>query len=160
MPFAFNTSGLPLTRDLFWRNFRCKFSAMRLQLTLQAGSVKRRDLSCREAAQFNHALQRTRPSRSGCNPRLPRAGSLSLGRSAARAHQVPGRDLDVRRGDFLTAFLRSSAPIRLARISGSPYWARRARISFRVFRVFRGYIPGAVTRPAAAATLEILAGDF
>jgi hypothetical protein len=24
----------------------------------------------------NHALQRTRPSRSGCNPRLPRAGSL------------------------------------------------------------------------------------
>ena len=28
----------------------------------------------------NHALQRTRPSRSGCHPRLPRAGSLSLGR--------------------------------------------------------------------------------
>ena len=28
----------------------------------------------------NHALQRTRPSRSGCNPRVPRAGSLSLGR--------------------------------------------------------------------------------
>jgi hypothetical protein len=28
----------------------------------------------------NHALQRTRPSRPGCNPRLPRAGSLSLGR--------------------------------------------------------------------------------
>src|SRR5438067_12562861 len=27
----------------------------------------------------NHALQRTRPSRSGCNPRVPRAGSLSLG---------------------------------------------------------------------------------
>ena len=26
----------------------------------------------------NHALQRTRPSRSGCNPRVPRAGSLSL----------------------------------------------------------------------------------
>jgi hypothetical protein len=34
------------------------------------------------------------------------------------------------------------------------------RISFRVFRVFRGYIPGAVTRPVAAASLEILAGDF
>jgi hypothetical protein len=31
----------------------------------------------------NHALQRTRPSRSGCNPRVPRAGSLSLGRSSA-----------------------------------------------------------------------------
>jgi hypothetical protein len=30
----------------------------------------------------NHALQRTRPSRSGCNPRLPRAGSLSLGHYA------------------------------------------------------------------------------
>ena len=30
----------------------------------------------------NHALQRTRPSRCGCNPRVPRAGSLSLGRSA------------------------------------------------------------------------------
>ncbi len=29
----------------------------------------------------NHALQRTRPSRYGCNPRVPRAGSLSLGRS-------------------------------------------------------------------------------
>ena len=28
----------------------------------------------------NHALQRTRPSRSGCNPRVPWAGSLSLGR--------------------------------------------------------------------------------
>ena len=28
----------------------------------------------------NHALQLTRPSRSGCNPRLPQAGSLSLGR--------------------------------------------------------------------------------
>ncbi|MGE0375432.1 MAG: hypothetical protein AB7I48_14820 [Planctomycetaceae bacterium] len=28
----------------------------------------------------DHALQRTRPSRSGCNPRVPRAGSLSLGR--------------------------------------------------------------------------------
>ena len=26
----------------------------------------------------NHALQRTRPSRSGCNPRVPRTGSLSL----------------------------------------------------------------------------------
>ena len=33
----------------------------------------------------NHALQRTRPSRSGCNPRVPRAGSLSLGRSTARS---------------------------------------------------------------------------
>ena len=28
------------------------------------------------------SLQRTRPLRSGCNPRLPRAGALSLGRSA------------------------------------------------------------------------------
>jgi len=28
----------------------------------------------------NHALQRTRPSRSGCHPCVPRAGSLSLGR--------------------------------------------------------------------------------
>jgi hypothetical protein len=32
----------------------------------------------------NHALQRTRPSRSGCNPCVPRAGSLSLGRSPLR----------------------------------------------------------------------------
>ena len=30
----------------------------------------------------NHALQRTRPSRSGCNPRVLWAGSLSFGRSA------------------------------------------------------------------------------
>jgi hypothetical protein len=29
-----------------------------------------------------YALQRTRPSRSGCKPRVPRAGSLSLGRWA------------------------------------------------------------------------------
>ena len=28
----------------------------------------------------NHALQRTRPSRHGCNRGVPRAGSLSLGR--------------------------------------------------------------------------------
>ncbi len=28
----------------------------------------------------NHALQRTRPSRPGCNPRSSQAGSLSLGR--------------------------------------------------------------------------------
>jgi hypothetical protein len=28
----------------------------------------------------NHALQRTRPSRHCCNPRVPCAGSLSLGR--------------------------------------------------------------------------------
>jgi hypothetical protein len=28
----------------------------------------------------NHAPQRNQPSRSGCNPRVPRAGSLSLGR--------------------------------------------------------------------------------
>jgi hypothetical protein len=34
------------------------------------------------------------------------------------------------------------------------------RISFRVFRVVRGYIPGAVAWPDAAAGLEILAGDF
>jgi hypothetical protein len=37
----------------------------------------------------NHALQRTRPSRSGCNPRVLWAGSLSLGRSATH---VPSRD--------------------------------------------------------------------
>jgi len=36
--------------------------------------------SAAPAASFNHALQRTRPSRYGCNPRLSRAGSLSLGR--------------------------------------------------------------------------------
>ena len=29
----------------------------------------------------NHTLQRTRPSRWGCNPRVPRVGSLNLGRS-------------------------------------------------------------------------------
>ena len=34
----------------------------------------------RAAAGFNHALQRTRPSRPGCNRCVPCAGSLSLGR--------------------------------------------------------------------------------
>ena len=33
----------------------------------------------------NHALRRTRPSRPGCNRGVPRAGSLSLGRSATPA---------------------------------------------------------------------------
>ena len=33
----------------------------------------------------NHALQRTRPSRPGCNRTPSWAGSLSLGRSAAEA---------------------------------------------------------------------------
>lgn len=32
----------------------------------------------------NHALQRTRPSRRGCNPTPSWAGSLSLGRSSDR----------------------------------------------------------------------------
>ena len=32
----------------------------------------------------DHALQRTRPSRHGCNHRISRAGSLGLGRSAAQ----------------------------------------------------------------------------
>src|SRR6266566_6088969 len=35
----------------------------------------------------HHALQRTRPSRSGCNPRVSWAGSLSLGRLIRRLHQ-------------------------------------------------------------------------
>ena len=34
------------------------------------------------------------------------APAAHAGRSAARAYQVPGRDVDVRRGDFLTAYLR------------------------------------------------------
>jgi hypothetical protein len=43
----------------------------------------------------NHALQRTRPSRSDSNPRVPRAGSLSFCRSAAEGVSV------VRRQRFL-----------------------------------------------------------
>jgi hypothetical protein len=35
-----------------------------------------------------NALQRTRRERRGCNPRVPCAGSLSLGRSAASQHLV------------------------------------------------------------------------
>ena len=35
----------------------------------------------RAAASFNHALQRTRLERRGCNRSVPWAGSLSLGRS-------------------------------------------------------------------------------
>ena len=65
---------------------------------LAACQTSRRQL--REAASFNHALQRTRPSRSGCNPRVSWAGSLSLGRSSeVREHVradgggrwIPGR---------------------------------------------------------------------
>jgi hypothetical protein len=37
-------------------------------------------LRCWRGGWPNHALQRTRPSRPGCHPRLPRGGSLSLGR--------------------------------------------------------------------------------
>lgn len=43
-----------------------------------------RDLPCSRAlaASFNQALQRTRPSRSVCDPRRPRAGSVSLSLAA------------------------------------------------------------------------------
>jgi len=37
-------------------------------------------MSLIETVPPNHTLQRTRPSRSGCNRSVPRAGSLSLGR--------------------------------------------------------------------------------
>ena len=43
----------------------------------------------------NHALQRTRPSRPGCNRTLSRAGSLSLGRWA---DTEPSRIQDEPRG--------------------------------------------------------------
>jgi hypothetical protein len=36
----------------------------------------------------NHALQRSRPSRRGCNPRVPRARSLSWGRWAFTHHKL------------------------------------------------------------------------
>jgi len=35
-----------------------------------------------------------------------------------------------------------------------------ARISFGVYCMFRGYIPGAAALPAVAASPDILAGDF
>src|SRR6266545_2408139 len=52
----------------------------------QRGLIKSRKIREKYEAQNQsayHALQRTRPSRYCCNRRLPRAGSLSLGRSAA-----------------------------------------------------------------------------
>ena len=36
----------------------------------------------------NHALQRTRRERRGCNPCVPCAGSLSLGRSVGAAASI------------------------------------------------------------------------
>ena len=36
----------------------------------------------------NHALQRTRRERRGCNRSVPRAGSLSLGRSVFQRKQL------------------------------------------------------------------------
>jgi hypothetical protein len=42
---------------------------------------------CIAAERANHAPQGTRPSRRGCIPRVLRAGSLSLGRWAARANR-------------------------------------------------------------------------
>ena len=47
---------------------------------LVASSIWRSYGSSRCVMMPNHALQRTRPSRHGCNPSVPRAGSLSLGR--------------------------------------------------------------------------------
>jgi hypothetical protein len=41
----------------------------------------------------NHALHRTRPSRSGCNRGVPRAGSLSLGHSSDRSLAIRTSDL-------------------------------------------------------------------
>src|SRR5712691_1429991 len=40
--------------------------------------------NAKKTRRLNHALQRTRPSRSGCNPRVLRAGSLSFRRSLRR----------------------------------------------------------------------------
>jgi hypothetical protein len=41
----------------------------------------------------NHALQRTRRERRGCNPRIPWAGSLSLGRWAAYTARGTGANI-------------------------------------------------------------------
>ena len=54
----------------------------------------------------NHALQRTRPSRPGCNPTPSWAGSLSLGRSARQCSYSPDDYLtDCRDNFFATIFL-------------------------------------------------------
>ena len=54
----------------------------------------------------NHALQRTRPSRRGCNPTPSWAGSLSLGRSARQCSYSPDDYLtDCRDNFFATIFL-------------------------------------------------------
>lgn len=41
------------------------------------------EFSCPEAAEFDHALRRTRRERPGGDSRVPCAASLSLGRSVA-----------------------------------------------------------------------------
>ena len=61
------------------------------------------------------ALQRTRPSRPACNPRVPRAGSLSLGRYATEA--TNGFFRAGYRGERLCGFHRESAQGDAARIS-------------------------------------------
>ncbi len=83
----------------------------------------------------NHALQRTRRERRGCNPHVLCAGSLSWV-VRRRAH------VELRERFFHR---------RCAQIDAD---------SFRVFRTFRGYIPSAEAWPAVAASLEILAGEF
>jgi len=60
---------------------------MRLQLTMQASSVKRRDLSCREAAQFNQITAANAGERLGFAGKSrvglsPRPGVAELGRWA------------------------------------------------------------------------------
>ncbi len=62
----------------FWRAFFAVF----LYNAILIASFLLMDYGAKHLPRPNYALQRTRPSRSGCNPRAPRAGSLSLGRWA------------------------------------------------------------------------------
>ncbi len=83
----------------------------------------------------NHALQRTRPSRPGCNPTPSWAGSLSLGRSAFGADA--SRRCCTEGNKENEGGLGSLFPS-LSSVDFGLRYTVEGPISLRVFRMFRG----------------------
>ena len=98
-------------------------------------------------------MQRTPPWHLGSMADVRGAGSLILVVRHEGSEVLNRRKLREQRGDLHLRFLRCLLWI----LGLAP---RTARISFRVFGVFRGYLLGAAGQPPVTASLEILAGEF
>ena len=69
---------------------------------------------------YNHALQRTRPSRSGCNPGVRRAGSLSL--VVGQTMRISLREATAQEADAVAA-LRTEVADHLTKTHGRGHWS-------------------------------------